>query len=101
MEAASSHQMRFNEVPSTNQADSVHIDLANHQGPSRYLQIPRSTFDQLTLRIGNAHKARQWCIAHYHDVDNLSVSAIERYLSLMLRAYLQQERQLTVHLMEQ
>ncbi len=101
MESAFSHQMNPNEVPSTTLTDSVRIDLANHQGHTRYLQIPHSTFDQLTLRIGNAHKAGQWCIAHYRDVDNLSVSAIEHYLSLMLRAYLQHERQLTVCLMEQ
>ncbi|MBU2739786.1 hypothetical protein [Acidithiobacillus concretivorus] len=101
METSSSHQISFNEAPSTIFADFVRIDLASHQGHTRFLQISRSTFDQLSLRIGNAHKVRQWCIAHYHDVDNLSTSAIERYLSLMIRARLELEQRLTVCLMEQ
>lgn len=98
MESTCNHQTQSNEMQPASLTDSVRVDLANRQGHALYLQIPRSTFDQLSLHIGNAYKTRQWLIAHYHDVDNLSVSAIERYLNLMTSMRIQSEQRLTVRL---
>ncbi len=63
--------------------DDVSLDFITHAGNHLILHIPRSLFDVLCIRLGNAHKAGCWVTARCREVDGLSLQSIERYVAMM------------------
>ena len=63
--------------------DDVTLDFTTHAGNHLMLHIPRSLFDALCIRLGNAYKAGCWVAARCREVDGLSQQSIERYVNIM------------------
>jgi hypothetical protein len=65
------------------QRDHVALDFTTHAGSHLELHIPRSLFDALCARLGNAYKAGCWVAARCGEVDTLSRQSMERYVNMM------------------
>ncbi|MHB1641723.1 MAG: hypothetical protein ACYDD9_05115 [Acidithiobacillus sp.] len=63
--------------------DDVTLDFTTHAGNHLLLHVPRSLFDALCTRLGNAYKAGCWVTARCREVDGLSLQSIERYVNIM------------------
>ena len=85
------HQLRYEPPEGTQRevsasaarCDDVALDFTTHAGNHLILHIPRSLFDVLCIRLGNAHKAGCWVTARCREVDGLSLQSIERYVAMM------------------
>ena len=74
------------------QRDHVALDFTTHAGSHLELHIPRSLFDALCARLGNAYKAGCWVAARCGEVDTLSRQSMERYVNMMTCDKLSRER---------
>ena len=86
----------------------VVVGCSTHAESPLELHVPRSLFDALCARLGNAYKAECWAVARYSEVDTLSSQSIESYVNIMACDRLGLERgsnnnnpRITVHPLQQ
>ena len=79
-------------VAAISHRDHVALDFTTHAGPHLILHVPRSLFDALCARLGNAYKAGCWVTARCREVDDLSQQSIECYVNMITRDKLGLER---------